>query len=137
MPTTGEFVYENSPKTFVIDHPDDPERHLVHACLEGPEAGVYYRGESVILEDECVVELPSYVESLAKDFTVNVTPIGKPRLLGTSRVARGKFTVYGPPGEFFWVVYGKRGSVDVEPLKNETVINGQGPYKWVSASSSR
>jgi hypothetical protein len=45
--TTKQFVQSTS-KTFVIDHPVDPERYLVHACLEGPEAGIYYRGKSFV-----------------------------------------------------------------------------------------
>ena len=28
-------------KSFIIDHPTDPSKYLVHVCLEGPEAGVY------------------------------------------------------------------------------------------------
>ena len=42
--TTGEITSNAASKTFVIDHPIDPERYLVHACVEGPESGVYYRG---------------------------------------------------------------------------------------------
>ena len=131
---TSEIQYIESSKTFVIDHPVDPDRYLVHACLEGPEAGVYYRGESKIDQASVVVRLPEYVESLARDFTVHVTPIGEPRLLGTSRVTGGQFTVYGPPGEFFWVVYGKRGSIEVEPMKKEVRLSGEGPYKWITSS---
>jgi hypothetical protein len=45
-------------------------------CLEGPEAGVYYRGKGEITNNECVeVVLPHYVEKLAYNFTVQVTPI--------------------------------------------------------------
>ena len=36
-------------KTFIIDHPIDKNKYLVHGCLEGPEFGVYYRGKSEIL----------------------------------------------------------------------------------------
>ena len=121
-------------KTFVIDHPVDKDKYLVHACLEGPESGVYYRGESRIFGRSIVIQLPEYVESLAKDFTVHVTPIGEPKMLGASRVEKGQFTVYGPPGEFFWVVYGKRGSIDVEPHKTEVTVAGKGPYKWITSS---
>ena len=28
-------------KTFIIEHPQDTEKYLIHACLEGPEVGVY------------------------------------------------------------------------------------------------
>lgn len=31
-------------KNFVIDHPSEENKKLVHACLEGPENAVYIRG---------------------------------------------------------------------------------------------
>ena len=131
---SGELTYDNvTSKTFVIDHPVDRERYLVHACLEGPEAGVYYRGEGVIREGEkyAEVSLPSYADALAKDFTVHLTSVGcDPHLLSASRVENGKFRVYGG-GKFSWLVYGKRANVEVEPLKRDTEVKGDGPYRWI------
>jgi len=102
--------------------------------LEGPEGGVYYRGEGNIIEgiDTAIIKLPDYVEYFATDFTINVTPIGNPRILGVSRVKNGKFHVYGSLGEFFWTVYAKRCNINVEPLKSEVNIKGDGPYRWIS-----
>ena len=48
---TGEILYQTA-KTFVIPHPLKNDKYLVHACLEGPEAGVYYRGTGKIKENE-------------------------------------------------------------------------------------
>ena len=31
---------------------EDKDKYLVHACLEGPEAGVYYRGKDIIQDNE-------------------------------------------------------------------------------------
>jgi hypothetical protein len=115
---------------------------LVHACLEGPEVGVYYRGESKIEEgkESVKIKLPNYVEKLAKDLTVHITPIynaniskkyyDKPLL--TSRVKEGEFEVYGNPIEFSWLAIGKRSDLYVEPNKNEVELNGSGPYKWIN-----
>ena len=65
-------------------------------------------------------------------FTINVSAIGKPRLLSTSRVKNGNFCVYSDqPGEFFWTVYGKRCSIEVEPLKKSVEVKGTGPYRWI------
>jgi hypothetical protein len=128
--TTKEILYDIV-KTFVIDHPLDSERYLVHACLEGPEAGVYYRGEGKIENESVTVTLPDYTTAFI-DFTINLTPIGKCISLATSRVKNGKFEVYGEPCEFFWTVYAKRGNVVVEPLKSSVKLNGDGPYKWLS-----
>jgi uncharacterized protein (DUF736 family) len=56
--------------------PTQKDKYLVHACLEGPETGVYYRGKSEITNNEYVIiNLPSYVEKLAIDFTIQLTPI--------------------------------------------------------------
>ena len=126
--------YYDSTKTFVIEHPINEEKLLVHACLEGPEAGVYYRGESEITNNsEVTIELPNYVDKLATSLTVQVTPIynGSVKQLGVSRVKDNKFTVYGENCEFFWTVFGKRLSFDVEPNKKEVVVKGNGPYKWI------
>lgn len=41
-------TYSTSTKTFVIDHPIVPQSYLVHTCLYGSEAGVYYRGNQAI-----------------------------------------------------------------------------------------
>jgi hypothetical protein len=107
----------------------------VHACLEGPEAGVYYRGQNEILLNECEIQLPDYVDALATDFTVHLTPIfeGKFVQLASSEVKNNKFTVYSSNGgcKFYWHVYGKRQTIDVEPDKRSVVVKGSGPYKWI------
>jgi hypothetical protein len=131
---TGEIVYDTT-KTFVINHPKDESKYLVHACLEGPEAGVYYRGTGTIaeLETSVDVELPDYVDALAVDLTVQVTPIynGAVRILNASCVSNNKFTVYGDSGDFHWHVYGRRLSVVVEPKKSDVDVRGEGPYRWI------
>jgi hypothetical protein len=124
-------------KTFVIDHPKDPTRYLVHGCLEGPEAGIYYRGEATIPEDDetVIVSLPGYVDAIGYEYTVQITPIFDGRKFiephKVSRVRSGKFTVYGPPGDFFWLAIARRASFNVEPEKSQVEVKGQGPYKWI------
>jgi hypothetical protein len=121
-------------KTFIIDHPIDKSKHLVHVCLEGPEAGVYYRGKGEICNNECVeIELPHYVDSLAHDFTVQITPIysGKIITLNAGEVENGKFKVYGENAKFYWLVQGKRYDIEVEPDKGSIEIKGDGPYLYI------
>jgi len=102
--------------------------------LEGPETGVFYRGTGQIVDGHsCVVTLPSYVDALATHFTVQLTSVydgdTNPKLR-CSPVKNNQFTVYGSRNcQFFWCVYGRRGEVEVEPLKSETEVRGQGPYK--------
>jgi hypothetical protein len=122
-------------KSFVINHPSDNNKYLVHVCLEGPEAGIYYRGKSEITNNSHnIVTLPDYVKDLGSDFTIQITTIftGKANQVFTvSEVINNQFTVYGENGKFFWLVQGKRGSIEVEPLKSETSVKGNGPYKWI------
>jgi hypothetical protein len=122
-------------KSFVIDHPKDSEKYLVHGCLEGPEAGVYYRGKGEITNKSVDIHLPYYVRSLADDLSIQITPIYDGILnkgaLCVSEVVDNKFTVYGPNGKFYWVVYGRRSKIEVEPMKKDVVIKGDGPYKYL------
>ena len=126
-------------KTFIIDHPVDPNRYLVHACLEGPEVGIYYRGTGEIKQEDgiysTIIHLPEYVQKMGTEFTVQITPIysGKPRRLihEVSEVTNGTFIVFGEPGRFFWHVYGKRSNLIVEPLKIDVEVKGLGPYRWM------
>jgi hypothetical protein len=133
-------------KTFVIDHPIEKDRYLVHGCLEGPEAGIYYRGEARIESgtNRTIVELPHYVRNFGYDFTIQITsvlpekdetndklePIQPYRV---SRVKNNTFIVQGSPGAFFWHASGKRFDIEVEPLRQDTKVNGEGPYKWISS----
>ena len=127
-------------KTFVIQHPDYEDKYLVHACLEGPEAGVYYRGEGVIKEKKVSISLPDYVKNLATELTVHVTPIVDDEdieeetvlNLRSTRVRNNSFTVYANHEcAFHWVVYGKRMDVKAEVDKSDVVMHGDGPYKWL------
>jgi hypothetical protein len=76
----GEVVSRNGrhilslKKDFDIVHPTKDGWRLTHACLEGPEAGVYYRGKLI---NSSNIILPEYWKKLVdKDtITVNITPI--------------------------------------------------------------
>jgi hypothetical protein len=50
-------------KNFVIDHPVDEDRYLIHAAIEAPEALVMYRGTATVQDGEATVELPDYFEA--------------------------------------------------------------------------
>jgi hypothetical protein len=110
--------------------------------MEGPEAGVYYRGTAKINVGFTFTEiyLADYVDKLAREFTVYVTPVANfndnirmiPTLI-TSRVQDGKFSVYSNviPCEFDYLVMGKRLAIEVEREKALVTVKGAGPYKWI------
>ena len=127
-------------KTFVIDHPNYPEKkHLVHACLEGPESGVYYRGKNEIKKDKdfVIINLPDYFDNLiVKDSeTINLTHIydGENKLYSATEINNNSFKVYGKPGKFYWIVHAKRKNTDfnIEPNKSDVNVKGDGPYKYI------
>jgi hypothetical protein len=97
---------------------------------------VYYRGVGEIVNgDFTTIKLPSYVEQLAYNFTINITPIYNGDVnvlpLQASIIENNQFFVYGTNTKFYWVVYGTRNSIIVEPNKDSVDVKGTGPYKWI------
>lgn len=116
-------------KRFVIEHPLDPDRRLVHAAIEGPETAVYYRGLGQLTDGGATVSLPDYFEALtlAEGRTVQITPIAdseEPAVaLAAGIVVDGAFGVRALDAEvrsnqrFYWEVKAVR--ADLEPLEVE------------------
>jgi hypothetical protein len=48
-------------------------------------------------------------------------------------VKDNSFTVRGKNGSFYWIVYGQRGKVEVEPKKASVEVGGDGPYKYIKS----
>lgn len=134
-------------KTFVIDHPTNKKKYLVHGTLEGPEAGVYYRGQSQLVDGWVEIKLPSYFEALCKeeDRSVQITCMADDPedewcpVLHATYPKKGKFYVgLGsgmriPDQKFWWEVKAVRKDVlplNIEPLKNNIEVMGQGPYTY-------
>jgi hypothetical protein len=63
---------------FKIDHPSDPEnKYLIHSVIESPEMMNVYNGNILLDEKgEAVVDMPTYFESLNRDFRYQLTCIG-------------------------------------------------------------
>lgn len=141
------FVDVTNVKTFVIDHPLDPERYLVHAAVEGPEGGVFYRGQSQLVNGWVQVDLPSYFEALCAEEgrSVMLTCIADDPadewcpVLHATYPKNGKFWVGLGSGmvindqRFWWEVKAVRKDVApllVEPLKKDVIVKGEGPYLY-------
>ena len=88
-PTFRGSINVQSWKGFDIKHPNKPKHRLRHICLEGPEAGVYYRGR---LTDSNIIELPDYWEGLIDidSITVTLTQIGYSQDLIVESIDWGK-----------------------------------------------
>jgi hypothetical protein len=104
--------------------------------LEGPEAGVYYRGRGEITNDEFVeIELPAYVKNLAVDLTLQITPIYEGKkimtILSATEIIDNAFRVHGDNCKFHWTVFGQRSPIKVEVSKDVVTLKGDGPYRWL------
>ena len=76
-------------KGFDIQHPNKKNHRLRHICLEGPEAGVYYRGR---LTNSNVIKIPEYWHGLIdpESITVSLTQIGYSQDLIIEKIEWGK-----------------------------------------------
>lgn len=122
---TGTF----SVKPFNIPHPTKEGKRLVHACLEGPENGVYFRGT---MKDSNVINLPDYWEGLVdpETITVHLTPMGCWQDLFVEKINWGKQVIVksssGGPVNAYYTVNATR--KDVAPLPVEMEEGDKWPY---------
>ena len=114
---TGRYIYaENlnvsSYKNFEIEHPTKENMMLVHSSLEGPEAGVYYRGRA----QSDTITLPDYWTGLVRDgtITVQLTPNGSFQHLYVVSTSLTEIKIGAAEGETidcYYVIYGERADV--------------------------
>ena len=107
-------------KTFNMEHPTLGEGHrLVHACIEGPEIGVYFRGR---LRNKKEIVLPYYWKDLVHtdSISVQLQPIGAHQDIIVKRWDNEKIYLQsngGLPIDCFYHVYAER--KDINPLHVE------------------
>jgi hypothetical protein len=139
-------------KTFVIPHPVDGKKYLVHATLEGPEGAVYYRGTAALKNGRAEISLPAYFEALThlEGRTALVTPFftddEEPLSpLAVGEVKNGRFVVkaiggQNPGQKFHWEVKAIRkdvGPLEVEPGKSDVQVGGDGPYTYIKGPKAK
>ena len=131
-------------KSFIIEHPLDEEKYLIHGTLEGPEGAVYYRGTSQLKNGKAEITLPDYFEALTRKQgrTILLTNIdGFDKLavkkINNHKINNGKCIVFSDNidsnQEFDWEVKAIRSDVsplNVEPYKKDINVRGEGPYKY-------
>ena len=119
-----------SPKPFDLVHPTKGKGHrLRHACIEGPEVAVYYRGR---LKNSNKIMLPYYWKDLVHEesITVQLQPIGD-RHFHLNVVAFTNEWILlkeadDKPIDCFYHVYGER--KDINPLITEYEGDGWEDY---------
>ena len=125
---TGSTINRQSWKGFDIEHPNKKGHRLRHICLEGPEAGVYYRGR---LKNEKMIRLPSYWKGLVNidTITVQLQPVGAHQNIIVKRWDDEFIYLQGQGGmpiNCFYHVFGER--IDGEKLIIE--YEGDTPDKY-------
>lgn len=102
-------------KSFDIPHPSRERMRLRYACIEGPEAGVYYRGR---LKDNNIIELPYYWRDLVdlETITVNLTSHTVYQELYVKAIEWGTKIIVannlGGPIDCSYVIFAERKDID-------------------------
>ena len=122
-------------KSFVIDHPFDPERMtLTHYCTEGAEPINVYSGKAVLdANGRAWVSLPDYFEEINADPRYSLTPLGAPmpELHVASEVRDHRFEIAGG-------VPGRKVSWRVEGVRNDRFVQRYGaPVEQVKGPELR
>ncbi len=114
---TGYGVYSSGSfggtgaKYFLQPHPADPSRAIRFVCLEGNEAGTYFRGSSRIEGGRSEIAVPEEfrLASAPEGLTVVATPVGAPAVLWVESKGLDRIVVRGAIDvEFDYVVNGLR-----------------------------
>lgn len=132
-------------KSFIIPHPDDPDRWLIHGCTESPHNGVEYWGTTELNDrGHATITLPSYFESLTstEGRAVLLTGLDDHIIPPTATYpTNGQFVIHGVPGQTVsWLVKAIRKDVPpllVEPRRDQVDVHGQGPYRYYTIKESR
>jgi hypothetical protein len=102
-------------KSFSIPHPTKPNTQLRYGSLEGPENGVYVRGQ---LLGSNTIELPEYWTKLVDEnsITVQLTPIDKHQNLfvksiNENTIVIGNENIFNKDINCFYVVFAERKDV--------------------------
>lgn len=124
-------------KSFVIDHPQDPEnKTLRHYCEEGPEPMNSYSGVVTLdAAGEAEVILPAYFESINRDFRYQLTCLRQfAPVFVKDEIVGGRFVIAGgkPGMRVSWEVKGVRNDRFVQthgaPVEQEKSESVRGTY---------
>ncbi len=107
---------DSKPKLFDMPHPSEAGRRLAHACIEGPEVSVFYRGRC---RNSKEIVFPSYWKDLVhiNSISVQLQPVGAHQDIIVKRWDDKKVYLQskgGMPIDCFYHIYAER--KDVKPL---------------------
>jgi len=96
LDVAGDFVASGT-KSFVEPHPFDPTKEIRFVCLEGNEAGTYFRGEGWLAGGVAILTVPEEFALVteAEGLTVQLTPHGPGADLWVSEKGLDRIVVRG------------------------------------------
>ena len=129
MITNGYGVFANgrlgatSTKSFLHPHPGDPKKVVQFICLEGNEAGTYFRGKTRLAGRRAEIPIPKEWQQVTdadpENISVQLTAIGSSARLWVENATRDRITVRGTSDcRFYYTVNGVReGFVEYKPYE--------------------
>ena len=107
---SGAGLFSAVSKSFDIEHPTKPNMRLRYGSLEGPENGVYVRGNT----KENIIELPEVWTGLVDEstITVSLTSVGKFQKVYLEKIENNKIYIGGRVKEISYVIFGERKDID-------------------------
>lgn len=97
-------------KSFDIPHPTKSNMRLRYGSIEGPENGVYVRGNT----QKNIIELPEYWTELVDEstITVSLTSVGKFQKVYVQKIENNKIYIGGRIKNISYVIFGERKDID-------------------------
>ena len=112
-------------KSFMHPHPHDASKAVQFICLEGNEAGTYFRGKSRLVGRRAKIPIPHewklVTDADPENITVQLTAIGSSARVWVESMTREEIVVRGTSDcRFCYTVNGVRaGYVDYEPFRDD------------------
>lgn len=116
---SGKFAATGT-KNFIQPHPADPSKEVHFICLEGNEAGTYFRGSASIEHGTAVIAVPEEFRLVTETegLTIVATPVGANTTVWIESQDLNKIVVHaGVDVKFNYMVNGvRRGFAKYEPI---------------------
>ena len=113
-------------KSFVQPHPLDASKEIRFVCLEGNEAGTYFRGTAQLVDGSAVIQVPEEFRLVTdtEGLTVQLTSVGAPAMLWVETEGLQQIVVRGDEDcTFHYQVNGvRRGYTDFEPIRSNVMF---------------
>ena len=119
-------------KNFVADYPHRPDKVIVYACIEGPEAAAYDRGTVQLINGEAQVNFEEHFSLIivSNTMTVQVTPhSANSKGLSVIKRTQNGFTIKeldNGKGNYrvdYFVQAVRKGYEDYQPVRNRSDMN--------------